>query len=125
MTARTAIRLLLVSGMLAASSARAATVICSGSITQLSYHQPGYLLLQLSSMNVPVLICSVDQEWVVPGTASGNTSPAACRAIYASLLAAKTSGTHIRSLYLDGSDVPASCNSFSNWTRVNVRYFEH
>lgn len=125
MTARNLVRLLLIVSFLVGGSARAATVVCGGSISALAYHQPGYVLLQLSSMNVPVMICSMDQEWIVPGTASGNTSPASCRAIYASLLSAKASGAHIRSLYIDGTDVPTSCNSFGNWTRVNVRYFEH
>jgi hypothetical protein len=114
MTTRIGTHLLLAIGLVISGSTQAQTVVCGGTISVLAYHQPSMLLLQLSSVNAPVIICSVDQEGVVPGAPTRNTSPAACRAIYASLLSAKASGTKTKSLCLDGSDVPASCNSFVN-----------
>jgi hypothetical protein len=103
----------------------AATVACGGTVAKLAYHQPGRLMLQLSSMNVPVFICSPDSEWIVPGSLAGNTSAATCKTLYATLLSAKLTGATINAMHLDGDQVPASCNSFTNWTNVNVRYFEH
>ena len=105
-------------------SVRAGTAVCSGTVQVLAYHQPGDLFVRLSSMNVSVLICNLNSDWVVPGSLSGNTPPASCRALHASLLTAKMAGTTISSMYFDGDQVPGSCNSFASWTRVNVRYFE-
>jgi hypothetical protein len=107
---------------LCAHSAQSATVICSGTVAQLSYHQPEKLFLKLSSMNYEVAVCSTDSEWIVPGSTSGNTSVSACKTIYATLLAAKLSGVTISNLYLDGDQVPASCSTFASWTSVSLRY---
>lgn len=107
-----------------ATSARAATVICGGTVQKLAYHQPGQLMLQLSSMNYPVFICSTDGDWVVPGSLAGNTSPSTCKALYATFLTAKASGSTLSSVYFDGDGLPSSCNSFAPWTRVNLRYFD-
>lgn len=108
-----------------ASTAHAANVICEGTVDILAYHQPGNLMLKLSGMNVPVFICSTDVDWVVPGSLSGNTSPNACKALYATFLTAKVTGAVIHNMYFDGDQVPASCNSFANWTQVNVRYYTY
>jgi hypothetical protein len=107
---------------LIAHSAQSATVICTGTVASLSYHQPGRLYLRLSSMNYEVAICSTDSEWVVPGSLAGNTSVSACKTIYGSLVAAKISGATVSNLYLDGDQVPAACNGFAPWTNVNLRY---
>lgn len=107
------------------SGAHAATLVCSGTVDQLSYHQPGRLMLKLSSMNTFVFICSTDSEWVVPGSVSGNTTVSTCKALYATFLAARVTGVTIQSLYLDGDQVPASCSSFPSWTNVNVRHYAY
>jgi hypothetical protein len=112
-------------GLTAASNTYAANVVCGGTVAQLAYHQPGKLMLRLSSMNVPVFICSADSEWIVPGSVAGNTSASSCKTLYAALLSAKLAGSTVNSMYLDGDQVPTSCSSFTSWTNVNVRYFEH
>jgi hypothetical protein len=111
--------------MALSSVAHSATVVCSGTVDQLAYHQPGQILLRLSSMNVPVVICSTDVEWNVPGSLSGATSPSACKTLYATLLTSKLTHSQVSSMYFDGDQVPSTCNSFVDWTRVNLRYFHH
>jgi hypothetical protein len=108
----------------ASINAYSGTVVCSGTVVRLAYHQPDAIFVQLSSMNTPVLICSMDVEWVVPGTLAGNTSVSACRAMYAALLSAKLADRPINVFYMDGDTVPAACGAFASWTRVNVRYWE-
>lgn len=123
---KTSLKRVLVAAMVSlASTAHTANVICNGTVDILAYHQPGNLMLKLSSMNVPVFICNTDIDWVVAGTASGNTSPKACKALYATFLTAKITGAAINDMYLDGDQVPASCNSFASWTQVNVRYYTY
>lgn len=107
------------------SIANSATVVCNGTVDQLAYHQPGQLMLRLSSMNVPIFICSTEADWNVPGSLSGTTTTSACKTIYATLLSARLTHNQISSMYFDGDDVPAACNAFSVWTKVNVRYFQH
>lgn len=107
------------------SNAQGATVICNGTVDMLAYHQPGRLMLRLSSMNHPVFICSAESEWVVAGSVSGNTSPSTCKALYATFLAARVTGASLTGLYLDGDQVPAACDSFAPWTNVNVRYYQY
>lgn len=108
-----------------ASTAHTATVVCNGTVDLLAFHQPGRLMLKLSSMNVPVFICSTDIDWVVAGSMAGDTSPKACKALYATFLTAKITGAAINDMYFDGDQVPASCNSFASWTQVNVRYYSY
>ncbi len=48
-------------------------------------------MLRLSSMNTSVFICSPDVEWT-PAGAGYTTSVAACKALYATFLAARVSG---------------------------------
>ena len=122
------LRRTLLPALLAAVAAQAhgGTVVCSGTVEQLAYHQPGRLRVRLSSMNVPVFICSAESDWQPAGSLSGSTSPAACKTLYATLLAARLTRGTINSMYFDGDDVPASCNAFSGfWLGVNVRYFEY
>ena len=107
-----------------AFNVQAATVVCSGTVEQISYHQPGVLYVRLSNMNVPVAICSLNTEWVQPGSMSGTTPVESCKAIFAALLAAKHAGTHIGMMYFDGDQVPATCGAFASWTKANVRYFD-
>lgn len=109
--------------LLLTSSAHAqvSTVVCTGTVAELGIHLPDKVYVRLTSMNAGVLICSMDAAWVVQGTQYGNTSPSTCKAIYSTLLAAKLSQSSIQSMYMDGV-VPSSCNSFSPWTPVSVRF---
>ena len=107
-----------------ATNAIAGTLICSGDVEVLAYHQPGRLMVKLGSMNVPTFICSTDADWIIAGSISGNTTPSACKAIYATLLSAKLSDSAIQSMVFDGADVPPTCNSFVSWKNVNLRFFE-
>lgn len=101
----------------------AATVICTGTVAELAFHANGRLMVRLSSMNTPVFICSPDQIWTVPGTPY-TTSPATCNTLYSTFLAARVSGIEIRSMYFDGDEVPATCNSWASWGSANVRFFK-
>jgi hypothetical protein len=104
------------------ASAHAGTLTCVGTVDKLAFHSPGRLVLNLSSMNTPVFVCSTDAEWIVAGSGY-TTSPAACKALYATFLAARTTGGTLDYIHFDGDQVPASCTSFPAWTNVNVRYF--
>jgi len=105
------------------SNVHAGSLVCSGNVDMLAYHQGAGLLVKLSSMNEHVFICSTDNEWIVPGSLAGNTSPAACKTLYSTFLLARTTGTPIKNMVFDGNAVPAACNSFAPWTSVNVRYY--
>jgi len=109
----------------ATPNARAGTLVCGGTVEQVAYHVPGRVMLRLSGMNTFVFICSTDSEWVVPGSQFGNTTVSACKAIYATFLAARATGATINGLYLDGDQVPASCASFAPWVNVSVRHFAY
>lgn len=124
---RTSLRHIVFQGLLAAvaASANAGNVVCNGLVEALAYHQPGNLMLRLSSMNLPVFICSTDVVWSPAGSLAGSTSPAARKTLYATFLAAKLARTPINNLYLDGDQVPASCTAFEAWATVNVRYFDY
>lgn len=105
----------------------AGTVVCGGTVQSVAYHttasEKGQLMIKLSGMNTPVFICSPDVTWAVGGT-TFTTTAASCKAMYASFLAAKASGTPISTIYFDGDQVPAACNAWAAWSVANVRYFE-
>ena len=108
----------------AISSGHAATVVCSGTIQELAYHQPGRLIIKLSSMNTGVTFCSSDNDWKVAGSlVDGPTTPTSCMLLYSTFLSIKASGTSIKSMYFDGDAVPANCASFKDWGAANLRYF--
>jgi hypothetical protein len=86
----------------------------------LGYEQPGVLFLMVEGMNYPVGICSTDNEWIVAGSAAGNTSVSACKTLYATLLAAKVEKTVITVLF-DNDNMPSACASFAPWTNINLR----
>jgi hypothetical protein len=100
-----------------------ATVVCAGTVSRLEYTASGNIMLQLSGMNAPVFICSLDSNWnIEPGYV---TTPATCKTMYASFLAAKLSGTSINDVYFDGPSVPASCTAWALWTYANIRHYYH
>lgn len=104
------------------ANAYAGTITCSGTVDFLSYHANIGLMLKLSSMNTQVFICNPDAEWNVPGT-TYITSPGACKALYSTFLSARVTGQPINSMYFDGDAVPATCNSWGNWQRANIRFY--
>ncbi|HEU5138248.1 MAG TPA: hypothetical protein VFU13_24090 [Steroidobacteraceae bacterium] len=110
-------------GLIAAPSL-AADVMCSGTVTRIAYHANNSLMLQLSSMNVPVLFCSPEAEWVVAGT-TYRTGPQTCKAFLAIFLSAKATGATLHNVYFDGAQVPATCDSWPNWASANIRYFDY
>lgn len=105
----------------AVSPAQANTIVCGGMVTAIAYHNPGIVMLQLSSMNQRVMACSVDSDWTVNGATTGRES---CKALFAAMLAAKMSKTPISQVYFDGVSMPAACNGFEPWTQVSVRYYD-
>lgn len=105
----------------AIAHAQVATVICAGTVAELGIHSPGKVYVRLNSMNVGVMICSMDSEWGIAGTQYGNTSVSTCKALYATLLAAKVAQTPIQAMYIDGN-VPSTCSGFLPWSPVSVRF---
>lgn len=103
-------------------SAHAATLVCGGTIVTLAYHSPNRIMLRLSSMDNAVFFCNTDTEWSVAGT-TYTTAPRACGALYSSFLSAKMSGLTVNSMYFDGNEVPATCDSWGKWKSANIRYF--
>ena len=101
---------------------QAKTVVCSGTVEQLSYHTPDKFMIQLSSMNEAVFFCNSSENWDVTG-AGYITSPKACNILYSTFLAAKLSGKSITSMYFDGDGVPDSCNGWGPWSSANIRHF--
>jgi len=117
------VKKLLVSMLMACSlSAHSAALICSGTVEVLSYHANNKLMIKLSNMNTAVSFCSPDSEWVVSGTPY-KTGPQTCQTLYSTFLAAKLAGKSVSNVYFDGDQVPASCNSWSNWSVANIRHF--
>lgn len=101
--------------------ALAATVVCGGAVSVLGYHANGLVMLQLENMNTPVFICSIDTNWEpLPGYI---TTPAVCKTMYGSFLAAKLSGTPVNNVYFDMTTAPASCNAFAGWSNASVRHY--
>ena len=108
-----------------ATNGWAAELWCSGTVENVGFHSPGRLMLKLSTMNTPVFICSTDETWAPAGANGYSTTPAACKTLYATLLAARTSGTALQTVLFDGGQVPAACNGWANWANANVRYVVH
>lgn len=108
--------------ILAASTANAATLTCSGQIVQLNYHANNGFLLQLSNMNTPVYFCNPSATWTVAGTGYV-TKPEECRALLSMFLAGKLAEKTLSVVYFDGDEVPASCSSWTSWSHANIRFF--
>lgn len=104
--------------------AQAGTLTCAGTVQRVAFHAPGRLMLQLSSMNVPVFICSAEGDWVVPGGGYVTTA-SSCKALYSTFLLAKASGGEINYIHFDGDQVPATCNGWTSWANATVRYFAY
>ncbi|HEY0924135.1 hypothetical protein [Rheinheimera pacifica] len=100
----------------------AGSIVCEGTVETLAYHADNQLMIKLSSMNVPVFFCSPDSEWVVGGT-SYKTGPQTCQTLYSTFLAAQIAGKQLNRVWFDGDAVPASCNSWVEWTIANIRHF--
>ena len=82
------------------------------------------MLLQLNSMNTPIIVCNMDRDYAPAGSLAGATTPAACKTIYAGLLAAKATEQFLPNVYFDGDTVPTACNGFTFLQLVNLRYFQ-
>jgi hypothetical protein len=100
------------------------SVTCAGAVEVVAYHAGTGMMVKLSSMNVPVFICSPDATWTVPGTPY-NTPAGVCKAVYATFLAAKLSGGVVNYIHFDGDQVPSSCTGWANWSMANVRFFAY
>lgn len=111
----------IVLGLTLLPAAGAATIVCEGTIVDLTIHQPGLVGLRLSSMSSPMYICRVDAEYRPLGADS--ISPATCKTMYAGLLAAKYSNATVRAAYFDGDQVPASCDTTQSGAQVFLRHF--
>lgn len=111
--------------MLVSVDARAGTVVCSGTIDTLQFdatNTSGFFSIKLSSMNVPVYFCDPDNPFAATGSGY-SISAAACRALYATFLAAKLNGAWITNLYFDGSAAPATCDAWATWQEANIRHY--
>ena len=115
--------ILLLAGFVA--NVNAATIVCSGTVEALSFHASntgGLLMIRLSSMNTPVYFCDPENAWSAPGSGYA-VSPATCRALYATFLSARVSGTPISGMYFDGDSAPADCNAWGGWQSANIRHY--
>lgn len=88
---------------------------CSGKVTYLGLDANGDLTLALASTPIHK-ICNVEQRDSVLAVAS----PSTCRAIYATLITAKTLDRSI-TLYYNPNGY--SCSSFPSWARIPGVYF--
>ncbi|MET1257411.1 hypothetical protein [Aliikangiella maris] len=79
-------------------------------------------MLKLSSMNKAIFICSPNSEWNIPG-GGYKTSAETCKSMLSMLMHAKSTKAEMGSVWLDGDDVPASCNAWGDWKSANVRFF--
>jgi hypothetical protein len=123
-------RVRIVLALLVASSSTptfAATVVCSGTVSELTVTSngspwDGLVLLRLSSMSGPALVCSLNQNWNVQ--AGFTTTPTHCKTMYSAWLAARLSGLAVNDVYFDGP-VPSACNLWSPTTptQANVRNY--
>jgi hypothetical protein len=112
-------------GYINAAAAWAGSVTCGGTVETLSFHANstgGFLMIRLSSMNVPVYFCDPENSWSAPGSGY-SISAAACKTLYATFLSAKVSGLPITNMYFDGDAAPSSCNSWATWQSANVRHY--
>ncbi|MCW8998358.1 MAG: hypothetical protein OQK04_06545 [Kangiellaceae bacterium] len=73
-------------------------------------------------MNTSVFICNPGENWTVSG-ASYQTSAEMCKTMVSMLMHAKSTKADMGSVYFDGDDVPADCNSWGNWKAASVRFF--
>jgi hypothetical protein len=103
---------------------QAATVVCSGTVEQIAYYNPGLIMVRLSSMNNPVFICSTDAPFTEPN-AGYATTVQACKVLYAGLLTAKTTNSPIQAMYFDAATVPSTCATWPAWAYAQVRYYVH
>ena len=99
-----------------------ATIVCEGKIKVLSYHANNKFLLQLETMDHPVFFCDADVQWSAAGSEL-TTEPDSCKAMYSNFLAAFMSGKRLASVWFDGDQVPATCNSWGTWENANIRHF--
>lgn len=100
----------------------AGTIVCAGTVEEVSYHANDKLMLRLSSMNTVVFFCSPSSEWTVSGT-TYKTQPETCKTLFSLFLAARISGEEVSNVYFDGDDVPATCDGWENWKNANIRHF--
>lgn len=106
------------------SASNAATIQCTGTVKKIGLHANDRIMLQLSSMNQPVFICSPNAEWEVSGTGY-KTSAETCKSMLSMLMHAKATNADMGNVWFDGDDVPASCNGWESWQNANVRYFTY
>jgi hypothetical protein len=106
----------------ATKNVAAAELWCGGKVAELAFHQPGKIVLRLSSMNSVIVICSVDGDWNVPGSRGGVTTTSSCKTMYATLLAAKHANVSLGSVVFDANVLPTACTGFTPWQEVNVRF---
>ena len=111
-------RLLVAVALLSGFPLAQAQIDCTGSVTNLSLQldTQGTVTLSLSGGPTFTYLCAVD------GAGLNGVSPTVCRAMYASLLAAKTAGKRVLIRFYNYStcaSVPAWGNAGSvGWTQI-------
>jgi hypothetical protein len=106
-----------------ACAASAGTIVCSGKVLDIGYHQPSLVMLRIEGMNTPVYVCNLSANWAAPGSLVAPATPEACRALLSAMMAAKASNAVIKDLYFDGDSVPSTCGAFVPQSQVNVRHW--
>ncbi|WP_419812034.1 hypothetical protein [Bacterioplanoides sp.] len=100
----------------------AETVLCKGKVDKIGFHASNLLMLKLSSMNTGVIICNTEEEFTVPGTGH-STGPEMCKALLSMLMHAKAAQIDMGTVWFDGDNVPADCESWKPWAHANIRHF--
>lgn len=101
----------------------AATLVCNGTVDMVGYHNPGILVVKLSSMNTVVSVCSTDSAWTVSPGVGYSTTIQACKTLYTALLTAKATNAPVQAMYFDGDSLPVSCAAWPAWSSAQVRYY--
>lgn len=92
-------------------------IVCSGTVTTIGVHGTNRVMLRLSGMNEIVQICDLGQTI---GTLYAIT-PEQCRAAYATLLTAFTTGT-VLNVWFDNVQTGTSCTNFQAWEIATLRW---
>jgi len=111
--------------LLASTNIYAGTLVCTGTVDSVAYHGNDKLMIKLSSMNTPVFFCNPNQAWTAPGATGRVMNGETCKVVFSMFLTAKATGESISRVHFDGDNVPTSCNGFSSWTDVFIRYVNY
>ena len=110
--------------LFACSNAFAGSLVCSGTVESVGYHDRDKLMVKLSSMNTSVFFCNPNAEWQAPGTGRV-MNPETCKSLFATFLSARATKEPISVVHFDGDNVPSTCSGFENFKDVFIRFVNY